>query len=129
MVSYADFTAFSNVPVSQADYPYVEARAVDLLSALCKSGWDETSDTCKRAVCYQIEHILQSGGLSQWSRGEGSVASRSYSVGGESESITYMQTQGKESVRTFLGLSISAIAWALLKNGGYLVTVKGVRVW
>ena len=129
MVSYATFTAFSYLQVSQTDYPYIEARAEDLLSTLCGQLWDESSEICSKAVCYQIEHILQQGGLTEWSKGEGVVASRSYSVGGESESVSYQQSDRSERTRTYMGLSISPTAWALLKANGYLVTIKGVRVW
>ena len=129
MVDYQTYNEFSNVPVTQADFQYIEARAVDILSLLCGQNWDAESAVCAKAVCYQIEHIAECGGLSSWNKGEGAVGSRSYSVGGESESVTFTQSKESEGSKTFLGLSISPFAWALLLNGGFLKTVKGVRVW
>ena len=129
MIDYATFTAFSQATVSQTDFPYIEARAVDILSLLCKDKWDAEDSTCIRAVCYQIEYIIENGGLVSWSKSEGSATSRSYSVGGESESYTLKDGKGSESVHYFMGLAISPLAWALLLNGGFIQTVKGVRVW
>lgn len=129
MVDYATFTAFSNVSVSQTDFPFVERKAEAILSLLCKDKWDAEDTTCIQAVCYQIEHILESGGLASWSKTEGMATSRSYSVGGESESITYKDAKSSESGHYFMGLSISPFAWALLLNNGFIQTVKGVRVW
>lgn len=129
MVDYATFQAFSNLTVSASDFPFIEARAVAILSLLCKDKWDETDATCIQAVCYQIEHIIENGGLVAWNKGEGSATSRSYSVGGESESVTYKDNKSSASAHFFMGLSISPFAWALLLNGGFLQTVKGVRVW
>lgn len=129
MVSYDTFVSFSNVVVSQSDFGPIEARAVDILSLLCKDNWDEEDAICIRAVCYQIEHIVNEGGLTAWGKSEGSASSRSYSVGGESESVTYKESKGSQSAHFFMGLSISPYAWALLLNNGFLQTVKGVRVW
>lgn len=129
MVSYDTFAMFSYVTVPQADFPPIEARAVDILSLLCKERWDAEDSTCMRAVCYQIEHIVNEGGLVAWGKGEGSASSRSYSVGGESESVSYKDGKGSSTAHYFMGLSISPYAWALLLNNGFLQTVKGVRVW
>lgn len=129
MVSYETFAMFSYVTVPQADFSPIEARAVDILSLLCKDNWDAEDSTCIRAVCYQIEHIVNEGGLASWGKSEGSASSRSYSVGGESESVTYKEGKGSASAHYFMGLSISPYAWALLVNNGFLQTVKGVRVW
>ena len=129
MVDYATFQSFSNTPVSQADFTPIERKAETILSLLCKDRWDSQDTTCIQAVCYQIEHIIESGGLTAWSKTEGSATSRSYSVGGESESITYKDAKASEGGHYFMGLSISPFAWALLQNGGFLQTIKGVRVW
>lgn len=129
MVDYATFQAFSNVAVSEADFAKIEARASTILSLLCKDKWDAQDTTCIQAVCYQIEHIIESGGLVTWNKTEGVATSRSYSVGGESESVTLKDGKGSQSAHYFMGLSISPFAWALLSNGGFLQTVKGIRVW
>lgn len=129
MVTYADYTAFSNVVVPLADFPFIEARSVDILSMLCGQKWDEDSDICKKAVMYQIEFVQENGGLVDWSKGAGAVGSHSWSVGGESESFTYMKSSHKEGAKTFNGLAISPMAWQVLVSGGFLKTVKGVRVW
>ena len=129
MVTYDEFSTFSNVSVSTTDYPKVEARACDLLACLCRTAWSETDETCKKAVMYQIEFIVQSGGLTSWSTGKGVIGSQSYTIGGESESVTYIQSKGSENAKTFNGLAISPLAWALLTNNGILKTARGVRVW
>lgn len=130
MITYNEFTAFSNVQVSETDFPKVERTAVDILSCLCRNNWDTESDICKKAVMYQIEHMLSLGGLASWSEGKGVVGSHSYSVGGESERVTYVQSSKEsENSKLFNGVSISPIAWALLLNEGILKTLHGVRVW
>lgn len=128
MVNYDTFALFSFQTVSQQDFPVIEAKAVDILSLLCKERWDETSSVCRRAVCYQIEFILSNGGLASWGKSEGSFSSHSYSVGGESESITLKEGKDSESTHYFMGLAISPFAWALLLNNGFLRPVYGVRV-
>lgn len=128
MVTYAEYTALSNVPVTQAEFPYIEVRTVDLLSSLCGTRWDEESPICKKAVIYQIEFVQENGGLTEWSKGAGAVGSHSWSVGGESESYTYMQSSHKAGVKTFNGLAISPLAWQVLVGGGFLKAIKGVRV-
>lgn len=129
MVTYDDFSAFSNVSVTQADFPSLERASVDLLSCLCRSAWDEDSEVCKKAVMYQIEFIAQNGGFNSWSTAKGVIGSQSYTIGGESESVTYIQRKSSENAKTFNGLAISPLAWALLTNAGILKTARGVRVW
>ena len=129
MVTYDEFSTFSNISVTSTDFPKIEARAVDLLACLCRSAWNETDSTCKKAVMYQIEFIVQSGGLTSWSTGKGVIGSQSYTIGGESESVTYIQSKGSENAKTFNGLAISPLAWALLTNNGILKTARGIRIW
>lgn len=130
MVSFAEFTEFSQVKVSEADFPFLEARAVDVLSALCGKGWNPESAICHKAVEYQIEFILQLGGLDSWTEGSGTAGSRSYSVGGESESISYAQETGSGSgKRVYNGLAISPLAWALLQESGCLRKLRRVLTW
>lgn len=129
MVTYDDFSAFSSVSVSQADFTPLERTTVDLLSCLCRSAWDESNEVCKKAVMYQIEFIVQSGGLTSWSTAKGVIGSQSYTIGGESESVTYIQSHSSENAKIFNGLAISPLAWALLTNSGILSTVRGIRVW
>ena len=130
MVTYDEFMAFSSVSITASDFPKVEQTAVDVLSCLCRSAWSETDSTCKKAVMYQIEYIVQCGGLASWSTNKGVVGSQSYSVGGESESVTYVQTaKASETGKTFHGLPISPLTWALLTNSGILKTARGIRVW
>lgn len=127
MVTYADFTTFSNIPI-EADFPYIEERSVDLLSMLCGSRWDENSAVCKKAVLYQCEYVAQNGGLIEWSKGRGAVGNHSWSVGGESESYTYVQSTIGAQAKTFNGLAVSPIAWQLLVDNGFLKTLRSVRV-
>jgi hypothetical protein len=129
MVTYDDFSKFSNISVSSSDFAQIEARSVDLLACLCRSAWDETDSICKKAVMYQIEFVVQNGGLSSWSIGKGVIGSQSYSIGGESESVTYIQSKGSENAKTFNGLAISPLAWALLTDNGILRTARGIRIW
>ena len=129
MVTYAEYTAFSNVPISQSDFPFCEARAVDLLSLLCGQLWDTEDETCKKAVLYQIEFVQQNGGLTEWSRGAGSVGSHSWSVGGESESITVGESSHAEKVKVVNGLAVSPMAWGLLSSNGFLRSIRGIRIW
>lgn len=130
MVTYDEFVSFSYIQVTQADFSPIERTASDVLSLLCRDKWDSTSDVCKKAVMYQIEYTLQIGGLGAWSETKGLVGSQSYSIGDESESVTYVQTSKEsEKGKTFNGLPISPLAWALLLNEGILRPVHGVRVW
>lgn len=130
MVTFSEFTNFSNQPVTEDDFPFLEARAVDILTALCGQTWSPSDAICKRAVMYQVEYVLQLGGLTEWQNGKGAMASHSYTVGGESESITYMQAQaGNSGTRVFNGLAVSPVAWALLRSNGKLVTVRRVKTW
>lgn len=129
MVTYDEFSKFSNISVSSSDFTQIKARSVDLLACLCRSAWDETDSICKKAVMYQIEFVVQNGGLSSWSISKGVIGSQSYSIGGESESVTYIQSKGSENAKTFNGLAISPLAWALLTNNGILRTARGIRIW
>ena len=129
MVDYETFKIFSNVEVTASEFPFIEARAVDILSLLCKDRWDAEDTSCIRAVCYQIEFIIESGGLVAWNKSEGSATSRSYSVGGESESVTYKDGKDSSSSHYFMGLAIAPLAWAVLLNGGFIKTIQGIRVW
>lgn len=129
MVPYSDFDRFSVQHVTQDEYAVLEQRAVDILQVLCGSRWTD-SEATRRAVMYQVEFILQLGGLDAWSEGAGSLQSRSYSVGGESESITYMQSFESGSGRkTFNGLAIAPMAWALLHSSGFVSRLGRVRTW
>ena len=128
MVTYDEFVTFSGMDITPSDYPKVERTAVDLLSALCGSKWDITDDVCKDAVLYQVEFIFQAGGLSEWMQSKGAIGSRSYSVGSESESVTYIRSGTMESGKAFNGLQVSPLSWALLTSNGILRQVRGVRV-
>lgn len=127
MVTYEEFTRFSNVPI-EADFPYIEERSVDLLSMLCADRWDANSPVCKKAVMYQCEYVAQNGGLTEWSKGRGAVGSHTWTIGGESESYTYLQSTVGAQAKTFNGLAVSPMAWQMLVREGYLRTIKGVRV-
>ena len=129
MVTYDEFVTFSGMDVTVSDYPKVERTAVDILSSLCGSKWDITNDVCKKAVMYQVEFIIQAGGLSEWVQSKGAIGSHSYSIGGESETVTYVKSTGGDSGKTFNGLPISPVAWAILTSNNILRQVKGVRVW
>lgn len=130
MVTFDEFEIFSGMTVTASDFPKVERTSVDLLSCLCGKSWDYGSDVCKKAVMYQIEYIVQLGGLTAWNENRGVVGSRSYTIGGESESVTYMQSSKEsEAGKTFHGVPVSPLAWALLQNAGILSTVRKVRVW
>lgn len=130
MITYDEFIAFSSVAVTASEYPKLEQTAVDVLSCLCRSAWDETDVICKKAVMYQIEYIVQLGGIATWTTNKGVIGSQSYSVGGESESVTYVQTaKASETGKTFHGLPIAPLSWALLTNNGILRTARGIRIW
>ncbi len=130
MVTYSDFTNWSNKPVDETDFNYIEARSEDVLSLLCGSSWSETDEVCIKAVKYQIDWILNAGGLDEWQGGSGTGSSRSYSVGGESESITYMQSGSDGSGRRiYMGLSIDPIARGLLHKGGFITRLRRVNTW
>jgi len=128
MITYAEFVKFSNVPI-EADFPFIEERSVDLLSLLCGSSWDENSDTCRKAVMYQVEYVAQNGGLIEWSKGHGALSQHSWSIGGESESYTFVKGSQTENAKTFNGLAISPVAWLMLQRAGYLKAIRSVRVW
>lgn len=129
MVTFSEFTSFSNQILTQADFTILEQRSVDLLSMLCGSHWVENEST-KKAVMYQIEFIIQLGGINAWTEGAGSMQSRSYSVGGESESVTYMQASYDGSGRkVFNGLAIAPMAWAILCRAKLVPRLGRVQTW
>lgn len=129
MVSYDDFRSFSKVEVSEADFTVMAERATDVLRTLCGKHWTE-GETADRAVLYQVEFILQVGGLDSWAEGAGALQSHTYSVGGESESVTYMQAYENGSGRKmFNGLAIAPMAWALLHSSGMIARLGRVTTW
>ena len=129
MVSYAEYLQTALNPVQEEVFNKVEPVAVTLFSAMCGSSWDEENEACVKAVIYQIDYIQSTQGAVSWlSGGSSEYSSRSYSVGGESESVSYGENKGKMQRFTYDGLEISPFAIALLKSAGIFSPVKGVRV-
>ncbi len=130
MLTYEEYRAFSVLDMGEEAFGKMEPRVVTLLSSLCGDAWDAESEDCKRAVAWQLEYISQKGGPSSWSAGsEGSVQSRSWAVGGESESVSYGSAASSSRGYTWDGLEVSPLALAVLRSGGFCKTVAGVRVW
>lgn len=128
-ITYNDFTTFSTAEVAEADFSILVSRATDVLKTLSGSHWKD-GDTADKAVLYQVEFILQVGGLDAWSDGAGALQSHTYSVGGESESVTYMQSYENGSGRKmFNGLAIAPMAWALLHSSGMIARLGRVTTW
>ena len=129
MVTYEEFTNYSIETVTEDMFTKLEQRSVDFLSSLCGSNWNAENEICKKAVIFQIEAIIQNGGLSEWSSGSsGQISSRSYSVGGESESVAYGQAS-KATQKVVNGLIVSSLAWQILQTNGFLQSIKQVRIW
>lgn len=129
MVTYNDFIAFSRQNVSEADFSMLADRSTDVLKTLCGTRWKD-GETADKAVLYQVEFILQMGGLDSWAEGAGALQSHTYSVGGESESVTYMQSFENGSGRkSFNGLAISPMSWSLLHSAGMVSRLGRVRTW
>lgn len=127
IVTYEDYKSFTDVPLPETDFGIEARRAQDLLEALCRCSFPDSDEACKRAVLYQIEYIQSLGGVSEWQRVSGAVASRSYSIGGESESIAFLHSDSIGDDCRFNGLNVSSMAWGILVNAGYLRIVRGVR--
>lgn len=127
MVTYAEFETFSPISnmVTEANFSVYEGRAVDALSSFA-TPTDATATIFKKAVMYQIEYMAQMGGVDDWLRGSGALSAESYTVGGESESKTY--AQGTVTGKMVNGMSISIMAWNILKGAGLVKAFKAVRV-
>lgn len=127
MVTYAEFSTFSPISnmVTEANFSVYEGRAVDALSSFA-TPTDATATIFKKAVMYQIEYMAQMGGVDDWLRGSGALSAESYTVGGESESKTY--AQGTVTGKIVNGMSISIMAWNILKGAGLVKAYKAVRV-
>lgn len=128
MVTYAEFLTFSPISnmVTEANFSVYEGRAVDALSSFATPTDDATATIFKKAVMYQIEYMAQMGGVDDWLRGSGALSAESYTVGGESESKTY--AQGTVTGKAVNGMSISIMAWNILKGAGLVKMYRGVRV-
>ena len=129
MVAYEEYTQTALSEISESEFNKIEPVAVAILAAMCGSSWDEGNATCVKAVIFQIDYIQSTQGAASWlSGGSSTVASRSYSVGGESESVSYGQSKGTTQRFTYNGLEISPYAISLLRAAGLYSPVKGVRV-
>lgn len=133
MISYAEFMEKATVEITEQEFNKIEPRSVSLLASLCSNSdkWSETCEICKMALIYQIEYIVSTGGVENWVKGtEGKVASRSYSIGGESESVSYTQSASeKEGTIAYHGLLIAPLAWNVLMFNGIIRTIRSKRVW
>lgn len=127
IVTYQEYQAFSNIPLSESDFNVIAERSQELLETLCRCKFRATDNECKRAVLYQVEYIQTLGGIAEWQKVSGEVAGRSYSIGGESESITFVRSENVEGGKRFNGLNISSMAWGILFNAGYLRSIRSMR--
>ena len=130
MVTYAEYLAKGMNEIDEGTFNKIESRCVDLLSSMCSTRWDVENETCKKAVIYQIDFVLAKGGLTSWIGGsEGTVTSRSYSIGGESESVGYSHNNSKVQSFKYNNMEVAPLAIALLTNAGIYKAISGVRVW
>ncbi|MGP1507452.1 MAG: hypothetical protein ACTTJW_01040 [Sphaerochaeta sp.] len=127
IVTFQEYQSFTNVTLSPEEFSIIAERAQELLETLCRCKFSNMDQDCKRAVLHQIEYIQILGGLAEWQRVSGAIAGRSYSIGGESESLTFVRSESEEGGKRFNGLNISSTAWAILANAGYVRSIREIR--
>jgi len=123
-MAYIDFDYYTSMsPVSiTGDFLKVAQRASDLIDAYTHNAVERFSletdeptlfEKVKKAVAYQVEFIMQNGGLTAWAMASDDLASKSESYTGYSLSETYRQ--GSSGSKTLVGnLEIAPLAVHIL---------------